>query len=261
MAEATTIGLYSFPKSGNTWVRHILASLLGIDKANLGKYIPDSHRQGIVEDPIDFKGRTYYIYKSHYNKELRRKAGIKFRNDLIIHIRRNPLDVFLSYLNYISGNVTNSAPAKFKSVEDILGTQLFEAYFHAWALSGILQPNFQPAGNWFQANKFWLDQTETKDKPAVVSIRYEDLFDQPVETLSFLKDWFDVTDKDITQALTNADAQTSQDGKFFWRRKANSFADMLSDEQIDFFLKCRGAEVEALGYPASAFYPEVEKTA
>ena len=89
MAEATTIGLYSFPKSGNTWVRHILASLLGIDKANLGKYIPDSHRQGIVEDPIDFKGCTYYIYKSHYNKELRRKAGIKFETMMSIFDAKN----------------------------------------------------------------------------------------------------------------------------------------------------------------------------
>ena len=59
-------GIYSFPKSGNTWMRSIISSLLLNGEFNA---IPDVHQKF---DPSDicyykYKDDTYMFFKSHTN--------------------------------------------------------------------------------------------------------------------------------------------------------------------------------------------------
>ena len=76
-----------------------------------------------MADPWAFQGRDWYFYKSHHQRVLTRHKGDQFATDRIVSIHRNPLDVFVSYLNFVSGNVSPQAgsalPFRFASVGDL----------------------------------------------------------------------------------------------------------------------------------------------
>ena len=250
MPEQKVMGIYSYPKSGNTWVRQIMASVMGIAKDELSKYIPDIHQGPIAVNPIKRDDIDYYLYKSHTDSEIRNNRGKVLINDIIVHIRRHPLDVFISYLNFISNNVTGDAPIRFESVDKIAGTELFSAYFISFMMSGALQPTFKPAGSWFVSNKYWLERANKpiEGSSKVHSIKYEDLVNKGASELSFLTTFLSIDENAIDLAMKEADRRTPIDGKFFWKRKIGTYSEYLTKEQIDLFWRIRGDHARQLGY-------------
>lgn len=232
------VGIYSYPKSGNTWVRGIIAAAMSAS----AKEIPDLHERPL-SDAKEFRG--FRFFKHHAGHNLTKWQGQDINATHIIHIRRNPLDVFASYLNFISANVTNTASIPFESVEAIMGTGLFDLYFSSYIITGHIAPRFSTqTGDYFSHNKYWMNYT---DKP-IARIRYEDLLHDPVTTLGFLKDWLKIDDSDIEAMLERAGKGTKKDGKFYWRQEEKNYFNFLRPEQIDTFLKYRGDECRALGY-------------
>jgi len=237
------VGIYSYPKSGNTWVRGIIAAAMNAS----AKAIPDLHERPL-SDAKEFQG--FRFFKHHGRKNVTKWRGQDIHATHIIHIRRNPLDVFASYLNFISANVTNTASIPFDSVESILGTDLFDLYFSSFIITGHIAPEFSiDTGDYFSHNKYWMN---FNNKP-IAHIRYEDLLSDPIKTLGFLKEWLKIGDLDLEIMLARANKDTQKNGKFFWKQKAKNYLDYLSREQIDLFLKYRGEECRALGYAPEDF--------
>lgn len=90
--------LVSFPKSGNTWVRFMIANLYNemeprfneIDFHNIHEIVPE------LEKPLKFKfGNLPKIIKTH--QEYKKKFNCA------ILILRNPYDALYSYFQYING--------------------------------------------------------------------------------------------------------------------------------------------------------------
>jgi len=237
------IGIYSFPKSGNTWLRIILANVMGVDKAS----IPDLHTQPF-SDAVAFKGMRFF--KLHAGKNIKRWQGQRLDTTHVIHIRRNPLDVFVSYLNYISDNVTGSAPIRFSSVDDIHGTPLFDMYFMTFVTMGHFAYGFaQNTRSYFEHNQYWTTQTEVP----ITLLRYEDMVHDTVAALAPVSKLIKIDDVEMATAVAKASQATKPDGKFFWKQRDRNFLSYLSDEQIDMFLHYRGEECRALGYPEQDF--------
>lgn len=206
------------------------------------KAIPDLHRNPLSEAQ-EFRG--FRFFKHHGGRYVAKWQGQPVRATHIIHIRRNPLDVFLSYMNAISANVTNTAVLPFDSVEAIAGTDLFNMYFDTFIVTGHVAPRFSvETGDYFSHNRYWLTYG---DKP-IAHIRYEDLLSSPRQTLGFLKDWLKIDDSDIVAMLDRASQGTRKNGKFYWRQQEKNYFNFLTREQIDKFLKYRGEECRALGY-------------
>lgn len=242
------VGLYSFPKSGNTWLRAILAHALapeGVPDLHRSRRIPavpDLHKQAL-DGAAELNG--FRFFKHHGGRNFRRWQGTRLETTHVIHIRRNPLDVFLSYLNFLSDNVTGTAPIPFASVEAIRGTELFDLYFHTFIATGHLNPAFSHVtGDWFGHNRFWLG---FRDLP-VVHLRYEDLLADPKPQLAFLRDWLGLDEARFEAALAAAAAGTRPDGQFFWKQREKGYFDDLDAGQIALFLKHRGADCAAAGY-------------
>ncbi|MBT8457355.1 MAG: hypothetical protein HKO95_09915 [Rhodobacteraceae bacterium] len=234
------IGIYSFPKSGNTWLRTILGEAMGKRK----RKIPDLHKQAFAASH-EFKGMRFF--KSHSGSNLVVSGrGEHLGTTNVIHIRRNPLDVFVSYLNYISDNVQRAAPIGFESVETIHGTQLFDLYFHTFVTAGHLSLGFaHETGSYFEHNRFWLEQ----DEVPVVHLRYEDMLHAPLEALEEVRGLIGLDEAEMARAVHGAADLTQQDGKFFWKQEEGNYLNYLSQEQIELFLAYRGKDCLALGYP------------
>lgn len=96
---AKIVWIASYPRSGNTWMRFLLANLLYgpvTSTAHLQELVPDIHR-GLVGSQIYGARKT--LIKTHW----RFTPDLPLREDTMgaIAIIRHPIDALLSNLNYV----------------------------------------------------------------------------------------------------------------------------------------------------------------
>lgn len=238
------LGIYSFPKSGNTWVRSIIGALFPRGKAE----VPDLH-QSPLSDSGTYNG--FRFYKHHSGRLVTEWKGETLDTTHIIHIRRNPLDVFLSYMNFQSRNVSDSALIPYDSVDEIKGTLLFDMYFHTFITTGHVTEFQQVTRSYFANNQYWINYA--KKHPNVACIKYEDLFHNAEETLGFLKEWLSLEPGQLRDMLETASGVTTKDGKFYWKQQEKNFLNYLTKEQIELFLEYRGKDTARIGYDRDYF--------
>lgn len=143
------IFLVSFPKSGNTWTRFLLANLKYPDQpatfANFHRLIPDPDRTS----KRDFETmRRPRIIKSH--------ECFDPRYPRVIYIVRDPRDVVVSQYHY---------HRKLKKIGDDSPIELFVTRF----LAGQTCPH----GSWAENVTTWLATRE--NDPRFLLLRYEDM--------------------------------------------------------------------------------------
>lgn len=235
----SVLGIYSFPKSGNTWVRSIIGALFPKGMVQ----VPDLHQKPFT-DSGEFNG--FRFYKHHAGQMVTQWKGQGIETSHVIHIRRNPLDVFLSYMNFQSQNVTGSALIPYASVDEIHGTDLFDMYLNTFIVTGHVSGFQHVTKDYFSNNLYWLDYAEKH--PNVACIRYEDLLKDTEKTLGFLNDWLALEPGQLKELIEKASGKTAKDGKFYWKQQEKNYVDYLSDEQIELFLQYRGADTAKIGY-------------
>lgn len=245
------VGLYSFPKSGNTWLRAIIAEICGIPAVGgaLQKYVTDTHFGKVLDHSWPYQGTDWYFYKSHHKTPLTEDQGEPMRTDKIISIYRHPLDVFLSYLNFVSRNVSpragQSLPVQFDKVEDLTPAEM-ETLFSIWLKSATLFPGNRKFGNVFEAVAGF--RRMQREGEAVHIIRYEDLKDDFAGTVAPMIDFLGLEGIDIDKVFKGADNRTQQNGKFFWKRAKKNYEKYLTEDQIGRFEKKYAKDLKNLGY-------------
>lgn len=249
------VGIISFPKSGNTWIRSIVSSAVAPDSPLTSTArgqvhlpaVPDLHRDKL-ESAVAFNGLRFFKY--HGGQMLTAVENQPLSVEKVIHVRRNPLDVFISYMNYISKNLSGSAPIPFASVDEIHGSTLFDMYFKTFTTIGHLAPRMvNTTGSYFTHNQYWLSKQGAK----VVCVRYEDMLADTAGTLAPLKVWLGLDDAAFAHVISQAEQQTSKDNKFFWKRKEKSYFDYLTKGQIELFLSFRAGQCKSIGYDRDYF--------
>lgn len=242
------IGIYSFPKSGTTWLTQIIGRCFNLDfPTGVHRYIPDMHQKEIMQHSLSGYGRHYFLYKSHKPHLVKMHRQKTINTHTALHIRRNPLDVFVSYLNYISDNVKGNATIKFQSVDAIKNSEIFDTYFKSFTLMGSIHNFIQTSGSYFDNNIYWFSKSnELNTLPKVYSIRYEDLFQGPDCLLPFTEE-IGIPTSSLKQAYQYTRAR-QQDGKFYWKMKYDYYTEYLSKSQIQFFCSHWEKEIKLLGY-------------
>jgi len=144
------IFLVSFPKSGNTWARFLLANLLHPEQTitftNLHRFVPD-YLTGATKRDLDRTPRPRVI-KSH--------ECFERRYPRVIYIVRDPRDVAVSLYHY---------HRKLRKIEDDASIERFVDRF----VSG----ETYPYGSWGQNVLTWLGTRE--GDPRFLLVRYEDM--------------------------------------------------------------------------------------
>lgn len=245
------VGLYSFPKSGNTWLRAIIAGMAGMPnrKGVLQRYVTDSHFGPILQNPWEFQRRNWYFYKSHRKHPLTEHEGQAIKTDLFLYVYRHPLDVFVSYLNFVSRNVGSKAgeslPVRFDKVEDLTAAQM-ETLFGIYLKHATLFPRNNAFGNIFEHVRLFRELQASGE--AVHILRYEDLSDDFEREAQAIADFLGFKGINLERVFKVADLHTKQDGRFFWKRRKENFRNYLTEDQIGRFEEKYGAELAGLGY-------------
>lgn len=171
--------LVSYPRSGNTWVRFVLGSLIhdvDVDFDNMEKYFPDIYRNTYSQ--LESIGNPRYL-KSHesYDK----------RYPKVIYIVRDPRDVAISYYYWM---------LKFNKFKG--------------DIDGFLDIFFNPKGiaygSWDKHVEGWITKSYVTTHGFLL-LKYEDLlvdaFNNFKKILIFLD--IDVDDNKIKQVVRNND--------------------------------------------------------
>lgn len=164
--------LASYPKSGNTWLRFLLADIL-LGRApgsslETARRIPDIHRPDLPADPGEREIIKTHFMRSPTHPRLHETARV-------VHIVRHPRDVLLSALNYrrLEG-----------VINDLTDAQYARAFIAAagdplWARLGY--------GSWIRHSESWLEPGVP-----VLLVRYEQFKADPAAQLRRVLDFIGV---------------------------------------------------------------------
>lgn len=176
------IFLVSFPKSGNTWTRFLLANLRFPDQpatwANIDRLIPDP--TGTTKKDFDRMPRPRII-KSH--------ECFDPRYPRVVYIVRDPRNVVVSQYHY---------HRKIRKIEDDSPIEKFVTRF----LAGETCPH----GSWGQNISTWLFTSE--GDPRFLLLRYEDMVADPARELAKVVAFLNmsVSPEQIAQAVERSSA-------------------------------------------------------
>jgi len=176
----------SYPRSGNTWVRFLIANLLHPDRpvtfANIESLIPDAT---VVSSKTIKRVPRPRLIKSH--------EYFDPRYPRVIYLVRDPRDVALSLYH---------ARRKYRSIED------------SYPLERFVSEHFLPGDldlSWSEHVSSWL--ATRLHHPAFLLVRYEDLLQDAARELRRIALFLGVTahDETLAQAVERSTAQRLRD--------------------------------------------------
>lgn len=276
----------SYPKSGNTWTRAVLTSLItgGLkgqldslrqiipdensgpfyaphlrkpiqeaSNAELARVRPLAHRAMAKQTPNFLLLKTHSMVANHHGTATITPdvtAGA-------VYLLRNPLDVAVSYSDFRERDVDKTIALMNQS-----GRELDRPRLGAYEMAGSWSEN---VGSW------------TKPHDRVVITRYEDLLDAPEEhfgrIVRFLK--MDVTDAQIAAAVEESSfenlkaveeragfAERPPQAKAFFRSgRAGEWRDRLSEAQVAKIVTANHELMKRFGYWLDEFGDLVRNSA
>jgi len=152
--------LVSYPRSGNTWTRFLIANLLHPDAdvsfANIERLIPDTSSQSsraLKRTPRPRLIKTHEYFDHRYRK--------------VIYIVRDPRDVAVSYYNF---------QRKYRQVDD---SCTMERFVEDFVRGRMLSAGW---GSWGENVGSWI--STRGESPDFLLCRYEDMLGDPVRELA-----------------------------------------------------------------------------
>lgn len=233
--------IVSYPKSGNTWMRMLIAQLLNPGKeiglADMEEIIPDiyinSHKQlEALSSPRIIK--SHECFDPRYRK--------------VVYIVRDPRSICVSYYHHA---------IKF----NFFGRDLsFDRYFELF-----MEGRVDAYGTWGENVSSWMNVHSQEDKEFLL-IRYEDLQKKTVEKLAQVASFLGINadDEQITTTIRNCDIdrlrkkeeeeawlkdkKTDSDTFFSVSKKNKNWNDYLSSKQEEMILRDYSDLMKKLNY-------------
>jgi len=281
------IWLASYPKSGNTWVRSFLTTVLySVDGENsfehlykikqfplstqLNNYIDDYKDMGqlarswlIAQQAINLDGKIKLFKTHHVNCKIDNQPFTDLDNTLgVVHIVRDPRNVVTSIKNHYS--LPNIKAAKNFLLDDNMWIQRPEK--ERGQNDGRVVPTL--ISSWKTNYQSWKNKSKN-----YLLIRYEDLVNNPFESFKKICEYIsklmdiEIKDEKIEKAiLTNSfeklkkleemgkfdeykvRLKTEKEFKFFNLGPNNSWEKILDKETIDDIQNSFSIEMKELNY-------------
>lgn len=277
------VWIASYPKSGNTFLQNVIrraGKSHGFPGSDLDAYRMISEKRaptavkGGIQPHVSREPTT--VLKTHraHRPDDRIHEQLQLRTVGFVHIRRNPLDMLLSYINFTRLQYAHrheSVEYRTRLFIDLLGyDEPFSVeQWQAMSLDSIPRRHLDHALERFTVldtdipglaattHCSWLEHWRTwqaagEHMPAVF-LRYEDLL-TGIEGFGPLGQIFQFVDK-IPEALEEVNAASARKGRessseaiFFNKMSAYYYGDYFSADKIRAFLDKYAKELKAMGY-------------
>lgn len=244
----------SYPKSGNTWIRYILAHLLFKASENkdvrkqVGEAVPDMHYQKNIFDApeINLAHQPKVSFAKTHTCGFPNLSQVK--NVGFIYIYRHPLDVLISTINYsyISKNKNFFHDNCLYSVDQLKQNNQINWYVEKFMEDLKIDGFYKMSNTWLNHVNTWIDIAE--NHPMSIVVKYEDLLDNTFESLKKLCDFFDKTEHQIKESVEFSQKHTNDGGKFFWKKKSRNYEEYLDQKLITRFNSKYADILGKLGY-------------
>lgn len=215
----------SYPRSGNTWMRAMMAEILlgesGNSLADLDYYAPSTHSSNLPHRTTSPSRIIKSHHPYHYDSETR-----KYRK--VLYIIRDPRDVVLSYYKFHVALKDYSRTLDF-FLDDFLSGRI-------WPCS------------WQEHVASWLGPGSHEIDAKILSVKYEDLLSNPKQILNQINSFFSlgVREEAINRSIakTTVDSMRSREAqggfadttrpgfKFIDEARQGKWLDQLSDAQV-----------------------------
>ncbi|WP_298637110.1 sulfotransferase domain-containing protein [uncultured Umboniibacter sp.] len=252
-----TIEISSYPKSGNTWVRHIFREVLRGTNASRIELATALHQRGAQQikslEPIEISslGLSLRLYKSHIcdHPEL--------NPNRVLYAYRHPLDVLFSALNFhatqalmLGKKVDLSVfrDARPKMVEQMLSDGDISYYFDRFladAGASLFPRSLTGVDTYFDHVGAALDN------PKVVGVKYEDMCSDvagAIEPAICEVLGLSQLGATINYNYINKNTKGSDRKDFFWKASSGGYVELLSAAQVDRLCTHYQQELKNLGY-------------
>lgn len=245
--------IVSYPRSGNTWTRFLLANLLHPEEPatflNIEKIVPDAEAQS-----------NRYLKKTLRPRFIKTHEYFDHRYPKVIYIVRDPRDVVVSYYHFQRkyGHIADGYP--------------LETYVHDF-VSGRVSSSW---GSWGENVGSWIGAR--LGSPRFLLLRYEDLISQPTAELERLCEFLGIKPQIslLSQTIERSSAQkmkemekkqgdqwVSTKGKrsdipFVRSAGSGSWQAVLSPESVSAIESAWGELMSRVGYQPSSTQQTLE---
>ena len=236
------IYLVSYPRSGNTWMRVMLAELMygesGKSLADLGYYMPDSKKPQLLKETIE---SDFHIIKTHdVYMESRKSASFK----KVIYLIRDPRDVVISW---------------YVQLKTLYYKESLNQFILDW-VCGRIYPS-----SWVDHINSWTGAGFENKNINIFIVRYEDLLLNTIDNLRDVADFLNLEYKEdnLHLAVKKASVKNMKEKYYggFWEEDAdldelnfigkatnNQWQDALEQDEIDIIQKYSEKEMKRYGY-------------
>ena len=176
--------IVSYPRSGNTWTRFLIANLLyagrKVSFANIEQLIPDAEAQS-----------SRYLKRLPGPRVIKSHQYFDHRYPRVIYITRDPRDVAVSYYNF---------SRKYRHIADDYPLQ---RYVHDFVTGALLSSSW---GTWAENVGTWV--AARHGRPTFLLLRYEDLKADTQSELAKVAQFFSVeaSPEELLRAIENSSA-------------------------------------------------------
>ncbi len=245
--------LACYPKTGSTWLREILNTLLSPRETAITS-IP-TFQKAFPSNPMVHKiaSQDACIIKTHLVPGNKRMDWDKehYPESAIILTKRHPLDVLLSSINYArikekEAYFLNNTP---KTVERIIEDREIRYYMERFIECDGEQFFLSGSGHFSAYNLTWKRYSDLNNI-RLLEICYEDFCISPKLTLLSLLDFIKI-DKSYLQletVLAAVENKTKLNGDFFWKKRAFNYQFMLPLHEIEYFFQHYQDKLNIMGY-------------
>jgi hypothetical protein len=160
--------IISYPRSGNTWTRFLIANLMHppepVTFANIERLIPDAEAQS-----------SHYMRGMPSPRMIKSHSYFDPRYPRVIYIVRDPRDVALSYYDF---------SRKYRQIEDSYGLERYIGDFTTGHLSSA------DWGTWGENVASWVFARGAR--PGFLLLRYEDMKARPEQELTRIAEFLGI---------------------------------------------------------------------
>lgn len=246
--------LYSYPKTGSTWVRRVIQEILAPE---LSPFEAISSVQHILPtDPVRFDiwNAETAIFKTHNPPGYPAAGRDALENSGYISVYRHPLDVLLSSLNYsfIKGEGRIFKDGILKNVDQIIEDDEIGHYISQFIRHQGCRPYVKYCGGYGDYYRNW--KPVAAQGPHLM-LRYEDIVADKVKAVASIARFLGRENADCTKIFERIEEKTAIDGRFHWRKKAYNFEGYVPRRFVSKFERSCADLLDYFGYEPTIRQP------